>query len=224
MKGTLHSWRAVIFDMDGLLFDSERIEREACRLVAAERGLGVIDDDFYLNVVGRNAADTRRIFLQEYGLDFPYDSFRTAWQERRDELIAREGLPMKAGAIELIDHLGVQRLRLGLATSTGRRRATQMLTQASLFDRFNAFAFGDEVARGKPDPEIFLRVSRELGVAPQDCLVLEDSEAGIEGAHAAGMAVIAVPDLKPLSERSTSLAASVCASLTEVHELYFSRP
>lgn len=220
-NGPLRSWRAVIFDMDGLLLDSERVERDACHLVAAERALEPIDDGFYLKVVGRNAGDTKRIFLQRYGAAFPYDSFRAVWQKQRDRLIARDGLPIKPGAKELIDEIRIRQIQLGLATSTGRQRATQMLTQVGLFDCFGAFAFGDEVLRGKPDPEIFLKVSDALGVAPRDCLALEDSDAGIEGAHSAGMTVIAVPDLKPPSERARSLAASVCASLLEVLEVHF---
>jgi HAD superfamily hydrolase (TIGR01509 family) len=220
-KGSVRSWRGVIFDMDGLLLDSERLERDACRLVAAERGLKAIDDTFYLKVVGRNGADTQRIFLQEYGADFPYESFRTAWKEQRDELIARDGLPIKLGAVELIDDLRFRGVRLGVATSTGRCRAAQMLIQAGLHDRFDAFAFGDEVMQGKPHPEIFLKVSDALGVAPQHCLVLEDSEAGIEGARAAGMTVIAVPDLKPPSQRTESLTMAICASLVEVRDLLY---
>jgi len=106
-----------------------------------------------------------------------------------------------------------------VATSTGRQQATQMLIRVGLHDRFDTFAFGDEVMQGKPHPEIFLKVSDALGVAPQHCLVLEDSDAGIEGAHTAGMTVIAVPDLKPPSKRTQSLATAICASLIEVREL-----
>lgn len=204
--------------MDGLLFDSERLERDACRLVAAERGVGPIEDEFYLQAVGRNGADTKLLFLEKYGTNFPYDGFRAAWRARRDELVARDGLPMKAGASELIEHLRARRMPLALATSTGRVRATEMLSRAGLFDRFDGFAFGDEVTRGKPDPEIFLKAAGELGVAARDCLVLEDSDAGIAGAHAAGMTVIAVPDLKPISERSSAMVKAVCRSLIEVRE------
>src|SRR5947209_8548346 len=112
---------SVIFDMDGLLLDTERLERDACLEEADVRGLTAIDEEFFLRLLGRNEMDARRIFLEVLGTSFPYDSFCNAWRERRDGMIAQAGFPIKPGAKDLIAALRARDARIGLATSTDRR-------------------------------------------------------------------------------------------------------
>lgn len=207
--------RAVIFDMDGLMLDTERIDRAACRLASTDVG-HPLPDEIYMRTIGRTSADTRVIFLEHFGEAFPYETFRERWRAARAEIVAKEGVPLKAGLTELLDFLRDAGMRLAVATSTVRAEATQLLTDAKLLPHFGAIVCGDEVAHGKPAPDLFIKAAGALGVAPSDCLALEDSEPGARAAVAAGMRVIIVPDLKQPSAEVAALAVTVCRSLHEV--------
>jgi HAD superfamily hydrolase (TIGR01509 family) len=207
--------RAVIFDMDGLMLDTERIDHAACRLAAAAMGHRV-EDDLYMRTIGRTSADTRLIFIEHYGKSFPYETFRTEWREARARIVATDGIPLKAGLLELVDHLHTLEVHLAVATSTVRAEATRLLSDSKLLPRFDALVCGDEVEHGKPAPDLFLKAARALGVGPSDCLVLEDSEPGVRAAVAAGMRVIVVPDLKPPSAEAAAMCVAVCRTLHEV--------
>ena len=202
------------------MLDTERIDYAACRLACATMGHG-FDDEVYLRTIGRTSADTRRIFMEHHGEAFPYERFRERWREARAGIVAREGVPLKAGLLELLSYLQEARVRLAVATSTVRAEAVRLLTGAHLLARFDALVCGDEVQHGKPAPDLFLQAAQALGVEPAACVVLEDSEPGARAAIAAGMRVIVVPDMKQPSAEIARLAAAVCRSLHDVPPLLF---
>ncbi len=186
---------AVVFDMDGLMFDTERVAVEAWSEAAREMGLGV-PRDVFLGLVGLASAGMRPALTARYGDDFPYEELR----RRRLAIAAARletGVPVKRGLVALLEHLEARGIPRGVATSTNRARVLPLLESTDLARRFQVVTCGDDVANCKPDPEIFLASATALGVPPCRCLVLEDSPIGIAAARAAGAIPVMVPDLLP---------------------------
>lgn len=184
---------AVIFDMDGLLLDSERPIRDAWIEVGREIGV-MLDAPTYQRVIGRSMPDVHAILGEVFGVD----TYRSA-AERVAALLeqrhAQQGYAAKAGADALLGWLGGRGIRCGLASSSYRDKVLRRLRQAELIDYFAAIASGDEVERGKPSPDVYLLAAQRLGVDPARCLAFEDSDNGARAALQAGMRVVIVPDL-----------------------------
>ena len=209
---------ALIFDMDGLMLDTERMAQRAWQQAGAAAGY-TFTPEIYLQAVGRTKADTAMLFRQSFGSDFPFDALYEQKTALLLDMLEREPIPTKRGLFDLLDFLEQWGVRKAVATSTHRTLALHKLARTGLLDRFEHVTAGDEVAHGKPAPDIFLASADALSVTPADCFVLEDSEAGVRAAHAAGMQVIAVPDLKQPSAQVAALATAVVDSLKEVIEL-----
>ena len=209
---------AVIFDMDGLMLDTERIAQEAWQQAGAEWGYD-IPDEVYLQAIGRTAADTADIMIAAYGSDFPFDAMYARKQALLHKVIEQGNVPTKPGLFELLDWLDACGLPKAVATSTARAVAEIKLSTTELQERFPVVVCGDEVEHGKPAPDIFLKAAAGLGIDPSRCLVLEDSESGTRAAHAAGMIPIIVPDLKQPSDEVRGLAYQVVDDLHEVRAL-----
>ena len=207
--------RAVIFDMDGLLLDSEPLYRIAWRKAASHYGFE-IDDQLYGRLIGHTDVEGELMLAQLVGIRYPREEFSRLRAESEEELFSSQIVPLKAGAIELLSCLKAAGISGCVATSTIRRKAVPLLERTGLLSRFEAVVCGDEVAKGKPAPDIFLESARRLNVEAGNCLVLEDSEAGVTAAHLAGIASIMVPDLKQPSPEIASLAAAVAKSLFDV--------
>lgn len=208
---------AVIFDMDGLMFDSERVGRAAWRQAGEEFGY-TIGDEHYQQVSGRTVADATEVFRGIFGEDFPFQEIRRRRVQIARDYFEQHGVPIKPGLLELLDYLDARALPRAVATSTDYAPAMEKLTRTALAKRMHAIVTGDQVARGKPAPDIFFAAAKQLNADPPCCLVLEDSEAGIRAAHSAGMIPVMVPDLKQPSEEVRRLAVLVAASLDEVRE------
>ncbi len=209
---------ATIFDMDGLMLDTEALAREAWFETMRRWGYE-LNDDVYLRVLGTTGARTRDIFREAFGPDIPIERMYDYKQRYVDEAIASSRIKVKPGLIELLDWLDVQRIPKAVASSTVRALVLKKLDRVNLAGRFDAIVGGDEVIQGKPEPDIFLEAAHRLGVLPGTCVALEDSENGVRAAHAAGMRVIMVPDLKLPDDEIRALADCVLPSLHEAHQV-----
>jgi HAD superfamily hydrolase (TIGR01509 family) len=204
---------AVIFDMDGLMLDTERIALRVWREAARELGYD-LDDALAHRMVGRSAATNRLMLQAHFGQPFSFDDLSTLAEGRYREVLAAEGVPRKPGLVELLEMLRARGVPRAVATSTARELARHKLAQAGVLSYFEIVVGGDEVTHGKPAPDIFLRAADRMGERPPDCAVLEDSAPGIQAASAAGMVPILVPDgdRRPPAE-TCALAACVVDSL-----------
>lgn len=203
-------FQAVIFDMDGLLLDSERPIRDAWIEVGREIGV-MLDAPTYQRVIGRNMTDVHAILGEVFGVEV-YQRASARVADLLEERHARQGYAAKAGAGELLAWLGERGVNCGLASSSYRAKILRRLGQAALLDHFAAIAGGDEVARGKPSPDVYLLAAERLGVDPAACLAFEDSDNGARAALQAGMKVVIVPDLiQPHPE-----VAAQCTLLTSL--------
>ena len=212
----------VIFDMDGVIFDSERACLDCWREVAEARGLAGIEDVFR-RCIGTNMAQTRDIVEAEYAPVFG-PGCADAFLEEMGRVFFRRYdsgvLPVKAGAEEILRYLKSRGVRLGLASSTKKAIATKELDAAGLLEYFDSVTGGDAVKISKPDPEIYLLACAALGAVPEETYAVEDSYNGVRSASAAGMRPVMVPDLIPADAEMHSLACAVCRDLFEVMELF----
>lgn len=186
--------RAVIFDMDGLLLDSERVALACFEQAARELG-APWDEAFALRLVGISVRDSDRMIRDALGEDFPLLEHRRRFGELYDKAISSGEVKAKPYARELLDYLGDVQIPCAVATSTVRTKAEVKLHYTQLLPCFKVLACGDEVTRGKPAPDIFELAARRVGVEPRDCLALEDSNPGIRAAVSASMPAVMVPDL-----------------------------
>jgi HAD superfamily hydrolase (TIGR01509 family) len=205
---------AVIFDMDGLIFDTESLHRDAFMAAAVEHGHD-LSLDFFLSLVGRPWDQNRRALEARLGSAEAVEHFRLAWVEGFERL-ATTSLRVKAGVTELLDLLDSLDLPRAIATSSAHSAVRHHLAACGLEGRFDAVVAHGDYAAGKPAPDPFLRAAEALGAAPEDCLALEDSHNGVRAAAAAGMMVVMVPDLLPPTEALRPLCTAVAHSLHDV--------
>jgi len=207
---------AVVFDMDGTLLATERIAlqsfMESCERLEIPGGR-----EAYLQCVGSTSPRIREILTAAFGHLVPYEKFYGLWCERFDAAEAETPIRVKDGAKEVLQHLEEIGVPRAVATSTARATALKKLSAAGLLDTFDVVVGGDDVYRGKPDPDIYLAAADRLSVPPNQCLALEDSDNGVRSAHAAGMTVIHIPDLVELSIEIQRLGIRTLPSLWDVH-------
>lgn len=206
---------AVIFDMDGLMLDTEPLAARAWTEAAQAIGI-TFDEAITPHLVGRNFADCRTLIRDHHGERYPTDALMRRWHAAYDAIVAREGIVLKAGLGELLDWLETHRICKAVATSTRRSRAIAKLVHTGLLDRFATLVGGDDVDRGKPEPDIFLEAAARIHAAPEQCVVLEDSLPGVCAALAGGMRTIMVPDLPPPPGAQVPEGVVVMSSLHDV--------
>lgn len=205
----------VIFDMDGLMLDTEPLYRIVWKRAAAACGY-TITDEFYRRLVGRGRTVAERILSEAFGPGFPMEKFRQLSREDEVRAFTFDPVATKPGLEELLALVEARGWPKAVATSTERGLALPLLKRMGLLDRFVAVATGDEVTRGKPHPDLFLLAAERLGFAPGACLALEDSEAGVMAAASAAMPVYMVPDLVQPSEEVARAATGIFESLHDV--------
>jgi HAD superfamily hydrolase (TIGR01509 family) len=207
-------YRAVIFDMDGLMLDSERIYREVFNRAALDCSVD-FPDSLHESLLGRGTADTHLILGQRWGDEALLARFMERAAHHYEICFTETPPPIKKGLTELLDLIEQRGLPKVVATSTRRSRAIPKLERAGLLHRFHSVSTGDQVQNGKPAPDLFLLAASTIPIEPEHCIVLEDSEAGVKAAHAAGMHVLMVPDMKQPCETTRNLAEGVYESLIE---------
>ena len=214
----MRSINGVIFDMDGIIFDTETISFDSWKHVCSEVGYE-LDKEFYCTLIGRNVKGIGKLMIEKFGEDFPIESLYEKKVDRQMKIIEKEGVPLKKGIHELLDYLRINNYKIAVATSTSRNRAEHLLKLGGILPKVDYVICGDEVVNSKPDPEIFLKAAEKLGVVPEECVVLEDSGAGIEAAYSAGMRGINIPDMKVPDENIKSKSYKICDSLLDVIDL-----
>jgi len=208
---------AVVFDMDGVLVDSECLFRDAMMEVSREQGRE-LPHAVFMRMVGGPRDQNRLVILEHFGADFDFETWVTAANARALARMA-QGLDLKPGALELLDDLEVAGIPKAVATSAGRSAVERELGPSGLIPRFQAIITRDDCERGKPHPDPFLIAAERLGVAPEACLALEDSHNGVRAAAAAGMMTIMVPDLLEPTDEIAALCLAVLPSLEDVRQL-----
>lgn len=207
--------KALVFDMDGLLMDTEGVYKRSWTVAAADLGFD-LTDAMYLSLIGITVADCEQRLVQNFGPAFPLDVFRRDARAGYEAIVRVEGIPLKSGVHGILDWAAAVGLPCGVGTSTVTDEARARLEHHRILDRFSVIVGGDQVSRGKPDPEIFLKVAQGLGQAPAQCLVFEDAHSGVRAAHAAGMSVALVPDLLPSTDEIAALTSGVFPGLDDV--------
>lgn len=209
--------KAVVFDMDGVIFDSEKVYRKHWMITGKEYG---IDKGLMESLCNQMAGATRvrneKLMKSHFGEDFDYDTFREKTMSRMDQDILENGLEIKEGALELFKYLKEHDFKIGLATSTQKERAERNLRNADILDVFDHIVYGSEVANGKPAPDIYLKACEELKVEPSEAVGIEDSINGVKSSAAAGLYTIMVIDMIEPTEEVREKANQIYDSLFEV--------
>lgn len=207
--------KAVIFDVDGTLLDTERIYMQAWKEAAAELGY-VITDELLRKTRAINVKDAARIFETEIGNGFSYDVVRVGRVRIAEQIIARESPILKPGVAEALEWLKKNGIRLSVASSTNQKSTREHLSESGILECFEVIVGGDMITKGKPNPDIFLKTAELLEVTPEECIVVEDSPAGIRAAYAAGMKSILVPDQAAITEEIVAMADVMLESLCQM--------
>lgn len=207
--------RGVIFDMDGLMFDTERLATVLWNQVGDELKIEMTDE-FLDSFRGQNPAAIKDAFLNRYGQGFDFDGCMRRKDELQHRYIEEKGVPLKEGLTELLEYLKEQAIRMAVATSTQQSLAEKMLKIAGVYDYFDAVAYGNKVKRSKPFPDIFQKAAEDIGVPMRECLVLEDSVSGVQAGKAAGGYIIHIPDVVAVPEEVKDGITAELGSLRDV--------
>lgn len=208
---------AVIFDMDGVIFDSETLVMETWEEVARRHQIAHIEKACR-KCLGTNAAASKEIFLKHYGQDFPYDDYKKEMSALFHERAAGGKLRQKPGIKELLAFLKEHQIKTAVASSTRREVVCRELEEGGLLQWFDGIICGDMVTKSKPEPEIYVKACEVLRVLPERSYAIEDSYNGIRAAYRAGVKPIMVPDLAEPTEEMEHLAVGIFPSLIYVKE------
>jgi len=210
---------AVIFDMDGVIFDSERLVLECWEKIGSKYHLSGMREAF-LPCIGTNSEMTREIVLNYYGEDFPYDEFTQKSSVLFHEIVDRGGLPVKRGVRELLNYLKQSNIPTAIASSTRLQTVTKELKQAGLYNYFRVVTGGDQLKKSKPEPDIYLMACEKMGVMPGQAYAVEDSYNGIRSSSSAGMRPIMVPDMLPPTDEMREKSVVVLEDLLQVKDWF----
>ncbi len=207
--------KGVLFDMDGLMVDTEKLYTRFWIQAAGEYGFDMKPEHtFYIRSL---AAEFAASYLQGiFGEDFDYFKVRDRRRRIMYDYIEQNGIEKKKGLDELLEFIRVKGLKCAVCTASNLRRTERFLKSIDVCDNFEAFVCAEMIAHGKPMPDIYLAGAKALGLDPGECLALEDSQNGITSAHAAGCITVMVPDMTPPGEYEKSKVYAVCSDLSRV--------
>ena len=209
--------KAIIFDMDGLMIDSERVTFECYQEILKGMNL-TMDEEFYKTLLGKPLKGIYQRFYDVYGNDFPIEDVIKDVHALMAKRFETEGVPIKTALKSLLEYLKENNYKTIVATSSNRDRVDTILSQAQITDYFDDSICGDEVTKGKPNPEVFLKSCQKLGVNVDEAIVLEDSEAGIQASYDAGIKVICIPDMKYPEKQYEEKTFKILKDLNDVTE------
>lgn len=207
--------KAVIFDMDGLMIDSERMTYYGYIKVMEKMNL-TISEEFYKTLLGKQVGFAHEQFRKLYGEDFPIEQVIIDVHEYLADVFENDGVPVKKGLVELLTYLKDNQYQICVATSSHRERMEHILGLAGVLNYFDHSVCGTEVKNGKPSPDVFLKACEKLDVAVNEAIVLEDSEAGIQASHAAQIPVYCIPDMKYPEPEFAQMTTGILESLDKV--------
>ena len=210
---------AVIFDMDGIIFDSERLILDCWERVGEKYHFSNIKE-VCIDCIGTNKVKTKEIVCAYYGESFPYDKYNKEAAGLFKEYVQTKGLPTKKGVRELLQYLQAERIPIGLASSTKLAIVEEELRQAGLFDYFQVVIGGDLLKRSKPEPDIYLLACEKMGILPKYAYAIEDSYNGIRSAYRAGMMPIMVPDILQADVEMKEKSIAILHDLLQVKQYF----
>lgn len=208
---------AVVFDMDGLLFDTETLYQEAGALAARDFTCE-LTPKIFRSLIGLPWTASARLLLDHFGPSFDVDGFAQSWRGHFATIVETR-LPLKPGVVELLDCLDAHKLPRAIATSSSHKTAQHHLAFHNLAGRFHHVVASGDYATGKPAPDPYLMAAKRMGVEPGLCLALEDSYNGVRSASAAGMMTVMVPDLLDPTDEIRGLCALIANDLHVVRSL-----
>lgn len=213
----LNEIKAVVFDMDGVIFDTERMYLQAWRQVGTRDGIKNVEQSAR-KCIGLSAVDSVALMRKEYGEDFPIEQYHKEIDSIVKETIILQGMPLKDGAVEILEYLKSIDFTVGLASSTKYDKIISHLERADLKKYFSVIMGGDMISHSKPDPEIYVKTCEKLGTEPKHTIAIEDSQNGIRSAFGAGMMPIMVPDLIEPTDEILAMTCGKFENLFEVME------
>lgn len=210
--------KGAVFDMDGLMFDSERITYNGWQKLMDENGYEY-SIDVFKQTVGRRKKEVEQFYYSKYGKDFPYRKLSEIQRNNYINFVMTKGAPVKKGLYEILEFLKDNDIKIALATSTSRQTSLVNLESAKVKKYFNALVCGEDVTNGKPDPEVFLTAAKKIGIEPEQCVAFEDSFNGIRSAFAAGMTTVMVPDFIQPTDEILTMVNYLCSDLSNAIEV-----
>lgn len=208
-----------VFDMDGLMFDTETLVYRAWQKVMDDHNYNY-NFEIYKQTVGRRTVDVKKMYEEMYDDNFDYALMREEANVYFRKAINDFGVPFKKGLINILEHLKQKGIKIALATSTSSQTAMWLIEDANLKKYFDKYVCGNMVTNGKPHPEVFLTAAKELQLPPEDCIALEDSLNGIKSAYNAGMKPIMIPDMLEPTEEIKPMLYALCEDLDEAIQYF----